>query len=187
MATQPSYFGSLIVRSGKSLLIHALFAAILAGLALWLTGAIEYASEQQRRIYETAPDPALALETVLGDARLNVIGWNVGALCVSWLASTVFVAVAERSLPRNEREGGSRTPAWFGLMVFVVLSTAIAWWRQVDLTGVGAVLVSGSYLALNVAGYVLVVFAFWLASAMTVKMTMRPSVPLSPLVPSFWN
>ena len=186
-----SPISEIIVRAGRSLAVHLLMGLMLYGLALWLMGSYESANEALRTRAETEgwENPTASIAALLGTARNNVIGWFMVSLVVSWLCSTLFLAIAQRRRPltRNGREGAQALQVWIVLFALSIVACAALWWRD-GITNLSTIMVDRNYLLLVLAGHLGVVLAYWLGSGLAVTITLKPSVPLAnSLLPRFWN
>lgn len=177
--------GITLVRVGKSLAVHLVFAALLYGLALWVLGNFDNASLTMREQYDS--NEVLQL---LGAAKSKVIGWFMLSLAFSWLFSSLFLAVCQRrkAVVRGHAEGRRSMPLWIILFVLMLAATAFLFWRQVSLADVAQMLLDSKYLLLTSVGFVVPMIAYWLATGLAVTITLKPAVPLAEsLLPEFWN
>ncbi|MBY8825524.1 hypothetical protein [Sphingomonas colocasiae] len=182
MAEQRGTTGAWIIRSGKAFVIHALVGLVVAGIAYWMTMGFDAASQKTQADY----DPE-SVAILLATARVKLWSWYAVSFLVSWVAATIFLLVTNTMYARNRVEGRARLAAWV-LLLLVVLGIALFfWWRLLALQEVGTVILPGNYSTALGAGFIGVILAYWLASAMTVTITMRPSVPLSDRLPTVWN
>ena len=180
-------FGEFLVRAGKSFGVHAVFITLLFALGWWATMGYDSASDQLKAEYESAPDPQMAIGMVLDTARIKLWSWFSSSMLVSWLASILFIGFVQTAEPRGEAEGAKRMPMWIVLMLITLATTAAAWWWQLSLADIGAMLMASGYGVSVAAGFVLVLIAYWAGTGMSVKSTMRPSVPLGYILPRLGN
>ena len=180
--------GETVVRIGKALLIHFLIGiAVLA--TIWLmSDAFEDASLALQTKYAEADDLGASVLNELGDARSQMLKWAILALSFSWLCSSLFVALAQHRGARGYSEGGGLFAAWIGLFIVTLLAATAAWWRQVSVLDIGTLIASNNYAISLIAGFVGTTFAYYLATGLAVRLSMKPSVPLADvLLPNFWN
>lgn len=174
-----------VVRSGKSLAVHIVFALLLYALASLLLSHFDTASEAMREQYEETE-----VLQLLAGARATIVGWYVAALAISWLCSTVFLVTANLKRPhvRSKSDARKAMPVWIAMFVVAIVATAFLWWRQVSLADVASTLLDDDYLLLATAGYVGTALAFWLGTGLAVALTLKPSVPMaSTALPEIWN
>ncbi|MEY4953654.1 MAG: hypothetical protein RL299_2078 [Pseudomonadota bacterium] len=174
-----------LVRVGKSLAVHLVFAGLLYGLALYVMGNFDNASLTMREQYDS--NEVLQL---LGAARSKLIGWYMLALAFSWLLSSLFLAISQRRMAvvRGHAEARRSMPLWIVLFVLVIAVTGFVFWRQVSLTDVAQMLLDSKYLLLTTIGFVVPMIAYWLACGLAVTITLKPAVPMAEsLLPEFWN
>lgn len=180
-------FGEFVVRCGKSLAIHVILGAVLLAAGWWATSSFDSAGDQLKASYQEAPDAVAAVESVLADLRLRFWSWFVWALVISLLASCLFIGLAQQGRPGDERDGAARKPLWIILLIVVIAGCGTIWWRKISLADLAAGLTSGGYALLIGLGFVITFLAYWIATGLAVKRTMRPSVPLYYLLPTRWN
>ena len=174
-----------VVRSGKALIVHLLFAALLYGLAYLLMSNYDSASVLVRDQYES-DDVMLFLQA----AQSKMVGWFLLSLLVSWLAATLFIALCQRKsqVVRGDTEARKSMPLWIILFVVVLGLAAFLWWREVSLAEVAQMLLDNNYLILVTAGFVLTAIAFWVSTGLAVITSLKPAVPgAESLLPNFWN
>ena len=176
-----------IVRIGKSLAIHLLAAVLIVAVIYLVTNDFEDASTGERRRFADAEDMQASIAIVLATARGLMMRWALFSLSGGFVLSGLFLSVAQRRHPRNPSEGASRLPLWIGLLVVLLVLCFGFWWQQVSLGDVSTLLMPAGYLSALTAGTIGTLLAFYLATALSVVRTMKPSVPLSALLPSFWN
>ncbi len=182
MAVQTNDLSETIVRIGKSLAIHLPIAAIVMGLIYWLTSNFTDASEDLRANY----DPQAVMDT-LQLVRSSLWEWLVIALIVSFLCSALFIAAAQRRHPRNPSEGASRKAMWVALMLAMLVATGVLWWLYVSQAEVQVQLMGGNYSGAVTLVGIGTMLAYYLSTALAVTVTMKPSVPASGVLPTFWN
>lgn len=172
---------SALMRIFMALLIHVAIAALAGGL-IYLTGSGQSAvSDLVRMTY--ADRPAM-IESVRSESVWQVIQWSFFSLAASWLFASVWLILAEGYKPTTPAEGAGRQGAWIGLLGATLSAMAAIGWSMVWRLDVAVDLATGM-LTIGIAIVVVsVLLAYHLATAMTVKSTMRPSVPLSGALPS---
>lgn len=174
-----------LLRIGKSLAVHIVVGLLLYGLAVYLLGSFDAASDTVREQYEEAN-----VMQLLASTRSTIIGWYVCALVASWACSAIFLILAnfQREKVRIDSDMRRALPAWIALFVVTMGLAAFLWWRQVSLADVAAMLLDSNYLTLVTAGHIGTALAYWLGSGLAVALTLKPSVPLArTLLPNFWN
>lgn len=179
--------GNFVVRAGKALAVFLVFALILVGVAWSVTNSFDSASLQLRTRFEDAPDPLLAVTRFLEGARYQLIQWIVYASIVSWICASLFLIRAEQHPARNRKEGGERLVSWIVLLLLILVFNAAIWYGTVSAENVAGVLLSDGYLTVVSLTFILLPLAYWLSTALAVKLEMRPSVPLSGPLPTFWS
>lgn len=174
-----------VLRIGKSLAVHIVIGVLLYGLAVYLLGSFDAASDTLREQYEETE-----VMQLLASTRSTLIGWFVVALIISWVGSSIFLITANwmRKDVRIASDGRKALPAWIILFLISIAMTTFVWWREVSLGDVAAMLLDGNYLTLVTAGQVGTALAFWLGTGLAVALTLKPSVPLAQtLLPNMWN
>lgn len=174
-----------VLRIGKSLAVHIVIGVLLYGLAVYLLGSFDAASDTLREQYEETE-----VMQLLASTRSTLIGWFVVALIISWVGSSIFLITANwmRKDVRIASDGRKALPAWIILFLISIAMTTFVWWREVSLGDVAAMLLDGNYLTLVTAGQVGAALAFWLGTGLAVALTLKPSVPLAQtLLPNMWN
>lgn len=180
--------GETVVRIGKSLLIHVLVGLAVLATIWFMADAFEDASLALQAKYAEADDMGASVMNELGEARGHLLAWGILALTISWLSSSLFIALAQNRGARGYSEGGSLFATWIGLFIFTMLGAVVAWWRQVSLLDIGSLVASTNYSISLVIGFIGTALAYYLATGVAVRLSMKPSVPLSDvLLPKFWN
>lgn len=175
----------IIVRAGRALSVHLLFAALLYGFAVFFTGNFENATVAVREQYESND-----VMRLLGAVQSKIVSWYFTALGASWLYAALFISMAQNreGRVRSDSEGRRYMPLWIGLFILVLVTTGLFFWLQISSGDVAATMVNGKYLMLAVMGFVASSLSFWLATGLAVTITLKPAVPLAEiLLPSFWN
>jgi hypothetical protein len=182
MAAEQSDLSQTLIRTVKSLAVHLVFAALLMGLIWWKTSAFTDASDSLRTDF--AQEDVMA---TLDIVRSNLWEWSLDSLFASFILSSLFIALAQRRHPRNPIEGGSRKGLWGGLLLGAIIIVGGLWWQTISKAEVQTQLMSGNYLTAVASVTLGTIIAYWLATALAVTITMKPSVPLSGPLPTFWN
>ncbi len=183
MAVARSDMAETIIRCGKALVIHALVLALALLLVWLLTSHYTDANDSVRSQYS---DPQ-SVASLLDIARGQLFSWSCACSGIGFLAACLFIGVAQRRHPASPAEGGSQLWLWVLLFLALLLFTAISWYPAVYSAGAGASLTPGSYLLAVITVGAGALLGYFLATALTVTLTMKPSVPLAGLLPTFWN
>src|SRR4051794_11556495 len=93
-----------LIRSVIAFLLHLLIAALAAALIYWMTKDFEDASELVRNTVGSGDNGESGVLAYLAEARANMLAWLVGSMTVSWLASSLFLALAQRHDPAYDDE-----------------------------------------------------------------------------------
>jgi|GEM_PF-2742097 len=173
----------VIRRAGWALLLHFLIGALLIGLSLWLTFSYTDASLKLRN--DTA-DP-LGIRSLLETARGHFMAWILSSLVVSYAATALFLGVSEATRAANAIRGASAQWLWFTLLLAGLGLTCTLFWLHVSRPEAGAALMFGNLAALVSLTGAGVFLAYYLGTALTVPLSMKPSVPLAGLLPKAWN
>lgn len=181
---QESNFGAFLVRAVFALIIHLVLAALLFGIVVWLTSDTASVHPDVLREVQGQSDSQQSIEFALEDARGALLQWAMWSLATGFAASAIFLFAAQQQLPRIPSEERALSGLWAGLFIVGVIASVVVWWLGVADAGVDALIVSGSYFGCSAAGFFGVVIAYYLATALCVKPTMKPSVPLSAPLPS---
>ena len=162
-------------RITKAFAIHLLLLLAAVGLAYAAVHGEESLSAAIRTQYQD--QSADVLLQLVADARGRVIGWLLASFAVGWLASSIFLAAAQRTQPANERQAASRRGLWSGLLIVTVAVTGVLAWLRLFALGVSTDLASSGFMLALIGGGVLVLLAYYLGTGLAVKAAMRPSVP----------
>jgi hypothetical protein len=175
----------IIVRAGRALSVHLLFAALLYGFAVFFTGNFENATVAVREQYESND-----VMQLLGAVQSKTVSWYFTALGASWLLAALFISIAQsrEGSVRSDAEARRYMPHWTGLFILFLVTSGLSFWLQISLGNVAATLINGKYLMLAVVGFAASSLAFWMATGLAVTISLKPAVPLAEmLLPSFWN
>lgn len=174
--------GEFIVRAGMALAIHLLLAGLFFALLMLLVA--DQSVVHPDVIREAQGQDGASIGYALEDARAVLMKWAVWALGIGFACSAVFLFAAQRSKPRIDRETRAQMPLWSALFILSVMAAAILWWMGVEEGGVALLIVAGTYFTCTGIGFLFVVLGYFLTTALCVKATMKPSVPLSAPFPS---
>lgn len=172
-------------RITKAFAVHLLLLIAALGVVYLAVHGQESLSAAVRTQYEGQAEEVML--QMVADARGRIMFWCLTIFITSWLASAVFLAVAERTQPTNIVQAASRRGLWSGLFILLVVIAGVLTWIPMFAREVSSDLASGSFTASLVAGSFLTLLAFYLATALAVKAAMRPSVPGATALPDFWS
>lgn len=161
-----------------SLLVHLGFV-LLAVALLYLVGRDQ--SAVSLLVRERLTDKAASLELIRADVLWQVLLWLFKAAAVSWILSSLWLIIAERHMPRTPIEGSHRQGLWVALLLVDI--GFLAWLCWAGILGQAVRLdFAPKTLTLDLIIVGLgVVLAYYFATALAVKVAMRPSVPLAGL------
>jgi len=173
-------FGRIV----KSFFVNLLFLALAVGLVfLMVRGAAGVLTDDFMDRYVSS---TRRLSEVAG-ARGQLLLWTLAAFGSAWLVSSLFLVSAERASPQNRDQGAARIGLWTMLLVALGVMLAItAWFILFDSPRV-ANLAPNVFSLVFIGGILLVLLAYYFATGLAVKRTMRPSVPLGEALPTFWS
>jgi len=183
MASGREIIAKVIQRAGWAFAIHLLMGLLLSGLCLWLTSGFDDASLSLRN---TIADP-LSIRLLLEEARGHFTGWILSSLSVSFVFTGLFLSVTETTRAASAARGRAALWLWFFLLVLGLSCTWGLFWLNVSRPEAAAALVSGNLAAIVAATVAGVFTAYYLGTALTVPLTMKPSVPLAVFLPKAWN
>jgi hypothetical protein len=171
----------LLVRIFLALLLHVAFLALVIALLMYLGGNEDAVSDVVRA--RLADDPT-QIDAIRGDAVWQLVQWSIYALGIGWLISGLWLAAAERQKPCTPSEGAGKQALWVVLLFVALGALAVTCWVTVFKRDVEVDLTSSmlTYAMLIVSAATLL--AYFVATAICVKSTMRPSVPFSEFLPS---
>lgn len=178
----PGAFKTAIPRILKAFGLH-LVVFILFGLAIYFLSSGETAlSETIRTNFADNPEQ---LRQIGEDAVWQLLTWCLLALAASWIIASLWLFTAERCRPAVPAEGSSRLGSWAVGLFATLAAAAVIGWRLVWSRGVSADFSSGTLFLGMVLVIVAVLLAYYLATAMFVKLVMKRSVPFSSLLPHY--
>ena len=177
--------GRLLVQSLLVIGIHILFAAVVVGIAYFMTSDPGYVAQVALDAANGTENAQLAIEYALEDGFALLMNWTLQAFIFSILLSIVFLASTASLSPQIEEDARSRKPLWAFLLIVLIVVSMLMWWINVLDSGVSGLLVGSAYIVTGLLGGLLMVLAFHIATATCVKPTMQRSVPLSAFLPSF--
>jgi hypothetical protein len=172
---------STLIRLFWSLLIHAAVLALAVTLIYFLGGGQDAVAESVRERYADRP---AQLEAIRSDSVWQMIRWCIYALAASWIFSGLWLLLAERHMPRTPREGAQKQGLWVMLLIASLVAMAILGWANVFRHNVQSDLAADTLTTGMLVVGLSTFLAYFLATAMSVKTTMRPSVPFAGLLPS---
>lgn len=179
--------GIFVVRAGKALAVFLFVALILLGVAWSFTSSFDGASLELRTRFEDAPDPIVPVTRFLEGARYQLFQWIISASFASWICASIFLIRAEQHPARDAREGRGRLVLWILLLILVFAFIGAIWYATVGTENVAGILLADGYVMVVALTFILLPLAYWLATALAVKIEMRPSVPVSGPLPTFWS
>lgn len=165
-----------------SLAIHVLFALAAFGLALWFTSEYSHASEAVALEFADADDAESQVMIKLEMARAALTAWIWPAMVTSFLASVVFLGLADRTMPANPTQAGSKKGLWTVLLLVNLAVALILWFVLVSQPDAAYAMLFGNYALVVFATFTLVFLGYYAATAGFVKRTMARSVPLAPMM-----
>lgn len=168
--------GSRLMTIFWSLLVHLGFV-LLAALLLYLVGRDQSAVSLMVR--DRLFDRAASLDLIRADILWQAMQWLFRSAAVSWILSSLWLVAADRYMPRTPLEGTHRQGLWVGLLLLNIGFTALfCWWLLLD-RGVRPLLAPSTLTLDMVIVGLAVLLAYYFATALAVKVAMRPSVPLA--------
>ncbi len=176
---------AIVQRIIKSFVVHLVLLLIALVLVYGAVRGQDSLGTAMRMQYDGQSSDVLL--QLVADARGRIMTWCLISFGVSWVASSMFLATAQRTQPSNDLHAASRRGLWSVLLLFVVAAMAILAWLRLYGVGVSTDLASGTFLIALIGGAILVLTGFYLGCALAVKASMRPSVPGATALPAFWN
>lgn len=165
-----------------ALLVH-IGLALVGLLLIYLVGGSESAlSTLIREDYADRPE---MIESIRADAVAQLFRWLVLSLAASWLFASAWLMSAQRFMPSGPAEGTRRQGLWVVLLLATIAVTTWLGWSLAYGRTVVTELSSGTVTAGTLIVAVSTLLGYFLATGMNVKATMRPSVPLGGILPSF--
>jgi|GEM_PF-4108179 len=177
--------GAIMWRVVKSFFLHVALMLLALGLIWLVVQGQDALSAAVRLRYQGRS--AQALLTVLEDQRGRLMMWCFISFLVSWLASSVFLAAAERARPAGEIEAKGKIGLWSLMLVVTIVFVIFTAWLNLIEAGVSASLSSGTFLTAVLIGGIATVLAYYFATGLMVRRVMRPSVPLATALPTTWS
>jgi hypothetical protein len=173
--------GGMFGRIARSFFINFFFLLLALGLIFLLVRGIDALSEDVLRRYQTLNSRL----TVVGDTRGRLMIWCVVIFLSSWITSSLFLVSAERVRPENRSQGASRLGLWVVLLILTVGVIAFYSWFGLFRNSILVYLASDSFGPALIGGIILNLLAYYFATGLAVKRTMRPSVPFGEALPAF--
>jgi uncharacterized membrane protein len=176
------HMNSTLLRIFWALLIHA-GVLLLAGLLIYFLGqGQDVVAEETRRQYADQPT---ILEDIRTESVWRLITWCIIALAASWLFASIWLWMAERHRPATPAEGAAKLGSWVLMLITALIAMAVIGWSVIWRNNVQLDVAAGTLtLGMIVVG-IATFLGYYLGTAMSVKTTMRPSVPLSGGLPNF--
>ncbi len=171
--------GKIVQRILGSLGVHLVLGGIALALVYYLTSHLEDASETLRGSVDGTEDAQTSIMTYLASAQQDLMQWTLFCFGFGWLLSCLFLLLANRDNPASENQGARKLGVWAGLLFILIAYVGLIWWRQLSMPDVAASIMFGNYATALAVGIVATLLAFWLGSALFVKKSMKPSVPLA--------
>lgn len=173
---------STLLRIFWALLINAGVLA-LAGLLIYFLGqGQDVVADETRRQYADQPS---VLEAIRTESVWRLITWCILALAASWILSSVWLWIAERHRPATPAEGAAKLGAWMLMLIATLVAMAVIGWSVIWRNNVQLDVAAGTLTLGMVVVGIATFLGYYLGTAMSVKTTMRPSVPLSGGLPNF--
>lgn len=185
MRKEKMNFGRLMVQALIVIAIHLLFGGLVTGLAYYMTSDPGYVAQVALDAANGTENAQLAIDYALEDGFAMLMGWTVQSFIASSIFAVIFLLGTASLSPQIEEDSRSRMPLWAFLLIALILCIAILWWFGIVDAGIADLLVGTAYVVTGLVGGVLLVIAYYVATATCVKSTMQPSVPLSAIMPSF--
>jgi hypothetical protein len=174
--------GSAMIRIFWALLVHIVILGLAVMLIMVLGGGQDAVADAVRERYADRP---AQLEAIRSDSVWQLVQWAIYALGASWLFASLWLAIAERQMPRTPAEGASKQGLWVILLLATIAATVVLGWSQVFRKNVQLDLATATLTSGMVTIGLAAILAYFFGTGMSVKNTMRPSVPFSGLLPSF--
>ena len=165
-----------------ALVVHVALAAF-GLLLIYLIGGSESAlSAVIREDYADRPE---MIDSIRADAVSQLVTWLLWSLTVSWLAASLWLVSSQRFMPSGPQEGARKQGLWVVLLLVALAVMAwLGWWLVYSRT-VATELSSSTVTVAMLVTAISALLGYFLATGMNAKATMRPSVPLGGLLPSF--
>lgn len=162
-----------------SLLVHAA-VAVVGGLFIYWLGSDQSAiAESVRSTYSDRP---ASLEVIRSDAIWQVLQWLLRGLAASWILASLWLLAADKDEPKTPKEGARRTGMWVALLLVSLGFVTFMGWLLIFSKPVSEELAASVLTGGTVVVPAAALTAYYLATALLVKITMRHSVPLWGLI-----
>ncbi len=165
-----------------SFVLHLVFGLLAFGLVFLFTQEFGNASEELLLQMADAEDQEVQVMAFLSEARDQLGGWIAAVMGVSFVFSVAFLGLAQRTMPSTPTEAKSKFGLWVGLLVLVFILAVIWWWFAVGSPEAGYALIFSNYALIMIATFLLMLLGYYLSTALFVKSTMVPSVPVASLL-----
>lgn len=171
-------------RIAKSFLVNLLLMVIVIGVVFLMIQGVSSLDPTVR-----AGLTPRRQEARVADMRTLMLMWCLVAFLISWIASSLFLAVAERTLPSHVAEARSRMTLWTILLFTTIALLALTCWLILfqGRTGISEYITFENWGPVLIVSIVLSLISYYLATGLAVKTSMRPSVPLGEAFPRFWS
>jgi len=157
-----------------ALLIHVLFWSLVA-LSIWLISGLD--GSLNHSFVETA-ERRLQIKLAFDDMRGLLLPFASVAFVQSTVLSLIWVLIATRANPINDRQAGAYRGAWAGLFVAAVLTVLGIAWLMIWSRPLQAALQNPTTLALSVGLTVIgVTLAYYLGTAFATRPALGSAVP----------
>ena len=168
-----------MTQAAKVILFGALIHAVLFALAAVLV----YLTIGQGALGEAARESVNA-PRILAQHRGAAVSWLVWTAIAGWLMSSAWVAlVADRRQVHQRQGAGQHVGGWVVFLGITVLVAALLLFFRVDASYFHEIAIGTQLMAEGIV-FVVLILAFWLATAMLVKPAMQGAVPGGGVLPS---
>ncbi len=169
----------MLQRLAFSIMVHLAFAVAGIGLIWVLTN--DDAAILPMLLAKMFSDPA-GLASIRAEAAGHMMQWCALALLTSFVTSSLWVVIAERTLVMDTDGARSRGGSWAGLLILALILAAASGYAQVYAKAANLTLTPQTIVAGGLVTILAVVAAYYLGTFVAVKRPMRPSIPLAPHV-----
>ena len=174
--------GEVVKRILGTSSVHLVLAILIFGAVIFLASDYEDASEQLRLQLNEVDDPEAQVLGYLASAREQLTSWVFTSLGFGWGMSVLFLAIAQRDMPPTRTAGAARKPLWAILLFLSLIFSLGMWWWLLKVPEAGFALLFSNYASLIFGGLIGVFLGYFLGTALFVKTSMKPSVPLAELM-----
>ena len=167
----------MLSRVALSVAVHLLGALLGVGL-IWLLMRSD--SSLATSLIERMINSPGALQRVREEAMGHVWLWCAVSVSAAFVLSTIWIVLAERASPVDDREARSMTASWAGMFIFTIAAFAAIGYLQIVGSGISAFVNAKAIAIGGIACLVITCVAYYVGTLIGVKKTMRPSVPFAP-------